>query len=253
MARHFADSDLRLTREDAREFLSELQRVCQRELAEVGRFKLTGIGTLVVRERKSRMARHPVTGKPVLRPGHRVVNDAPRQDAPRRRGTPALITRAQSADSREATESHSLRPPQAHRTLRPQTGDSSPKRRQPRSDRIPLSPPSRRRTDPCPRTGNSSPNRREPRSDRIPLSPPSPRRTDLCPRTGIRARSGDSRGATESHSLRLTPATPATVAAHPRGFEPEAARAAKRPNPTLSVITSPWGELWRREWDSNPR
>lgn len=73
MARHFADSDLRLTREDAREFLSELQRVCQRELAEVGRFKLTGIGTLVVRERKSRMARHPVTGKPVLRPGHRVV------------------------------------------------------------------------------------------------------------------------------------------------------------------------------------
>ena len=99
--------------------------------------------------------------------------------------------RARSGESRGATESHSLR-----LTLQPQ----------PRSQ---------------PTQGDSSPKRREPRSDRIPLSPPNPRNPShgRSPPEGIRARSGESRGATESHSLRHYEPR-GRVVAERVGFEP---------------------------------
>jgi len=111
------------------------------------------------------------------------------------------------------------------RTERP-PGVGFPKRRHPRSDRIPLSTPPAS-TQRRPRR-DSSPKRQHPRSDRIPLSTP-PASTQRRPRR-IRARSGESREATESHSLSPSPRAPNAARG---GFEPEAARAAKRPNPTL--------------------
>ncbi len=102
--------------------------------------------------------------------------------------------------------------PPASAPSSPAGWDSSPKRREPRSDRSPLSPPPVSAPSYA-RRGDSSPKRREPRSDRIPLSPAitSPRGEPCLrppqahrarPRGGIRARSGESREATESHSLR---------------------------------------------------
>ncbi|MCY4661113.1 MAG: HU family DNA-binding protein [Acidobacteria bacterium] len=61
LCKHFASADRRLRRADAREFLAELQRLCERELLEAGQFTVPGIAKLVVQERRARKGRNPVT------------------------------------------------------------------------------------------------------------------------------------------------------------------------------------------------
>ena len=73
MVKHFAAADRRLRRDDAREFLAELQRLCERELLETGRFTVPGIAKLVVQKRRARKGRHPVTGQPIVIPARQVV------------------------------------------------------------------------------------------------------------------------------------------------------------------------------------
>ncbi|MCY4076397.1 MAG: HU family DNA-binding protein [Acidobacteria bacterium] len=73
MVRHFRARDGRLRREDAGEFLDELQRVCVRELAAVGRFSLSKMVKFVVEPRRPRRGRDPVTGQPLAIPARRVV------------------------------------------------------------------------------------------------------------------------------------------------------------------------------------
>ena len=73
MVRHFAESDVKLTRADAREFLDEMQRLCERQLLEVGQFSVPGVAKLVVEERRPRKGRSPVTGKPIVIPARQVV------------------------------------------------------------------------------------------------------------------------------------------------------------------------------------
>lgn len=73
MVKHFAGCDRRLRREDAREFLEELQRVCTRELLEVGQFTVPGVAKLMVAKRRARKGRHPVTGQPIVIPSRQVV------------------------------------------------------------------------------------------------------------------------------------------------------------------------------------
>ena len=115
-----------------------------------------------------------------------------------RRAGPAKGIRARSGDSRGATEAHSLRPrKRAERGPRRgfEPGAATAAERPKPTLYAPASAPSGARE------GDSSPERRQPRSDRSPLStPPQARRAG--PAKGIRARSGDRRGATEAHSLR---------------------------------------------------
>lgn len=78
MFRHFdararAGGGVRLRRSDAREFLDELQRLCVRELADVGRFSIPKVAKLVVETRRPRRGRDPVTGRAFLIPARRVV------------------------------------------------------------------------------------------------------------------------------------------------------------------------------------
>ena len=63
----------RLTREEAREFLEELHRVCVRELRATGSFSIPKVAKLVVERRRPRRGRHPVTGEPMAIPARRVV------------------------------------------------------------------------------------------------------------------------------------------------------------------------------------
>ena len=73
MVRHFSASDRRLRRDDVREFLEELQRLCERQLLGVGQFRVPGIAKLVVRKRRARKGRSPVTGGPIVIPARQVI------------------------------------------------------------------------------------------------------------------------------------------------------------------------------------
>ena len=78
MVRHFdararAVGGARLRRSDAREFLDELQRLCVRELADVGRFSIPKVAKLVLDTRRPRRGRNPVTGRAFEIPALRVV------------------------------------------------------------------------------------------------------------------------------------------------------------------------------------
>ena len=78
MAAHFkadarAVGGVRLTRDDAREFLEELERLCVRELADVGHFSIPKVAKLVLETRRSRRGRDPITGKAIEIPARRVV------------------------------------------------------------------------------------------------------------------------------------------------------------------------------------
>ena len=78
MVRHFeararAAGGVRLTRNDAGAFLDELQRLCVRELADVGRFSIPKVAKLVVETRRPRRGRNPVTGRAFEIPARRVV------------------------------------------------------------------------------------------------------------------------------------------------------------------------------------
>ncbi len=73
MVKHFAGSGRRLRRDDAREFLEELRRVCERELLEVGQFTVPGLAKLLVQKRRARKGRNPVTGQPLVIPPRQVV------------------------------------------------------------------------------------------------------------------------------------------------------------------------------------
>ncbi|MCE2515375.1 MAG: HU family DNA-binding protein [Acidobacteria bacterium] len=73
MVRHFATSRLALRRADAREFLDELRRLCERKLVEVGQFSVPGVAKLVVETRRARKGRSPVTGQAIVIPARRVV------------------------------------------------------------------------------------------------------------------------------------------------------------------------------------
>ena len=53
MVKHFAGSGRRLRRDDAREFLAELRRVCERELLEVGQFTVPDLAKLLVQKGRS--------------------------------------------------------------------------------------------------------------------------------------------------------------------------------------------------------
>ena len=78
MVRHFrararAVGGVKLNRDDAREFLDELQRTCVRELEDVGHFSISRVAKLVVETRRPRRGRDPVTGEVHLIPARRVV------------------------------------------------------------------------------------------------------------------------------------------------------------------------------------
>ena len=73
MVEHFAGSERRLRRDAAREFIEELQRVCERQLLEVGEFTVPGVAKLVVQKRRARRVRNPVTGQPIVIPARQVV------------------------------------------------------------------------------------------------------------------------------------------------------------------------------------
>ena len=73
MVKHFAGSDRRLRRDDARELLEELRRVCERQLLEVGQFMVSGLAKLMVQKRRARKGRNPVTGQPIVIPPRQVV------------------------------------------------------------------------------------------------------------------------------------------------------------------------------------
>ncbi|MCE2514594.1 MAG: HU family DNA-binding protein [Acidobacteria bacterium] len=78
MVRHFqararAEGGRPLRRDDAREFLDELYRLCGRELANEGRFSIPKVAKLVVVRRSQRRGRDPLTGKEMLIPARRVV------------------------------------------------------------------------------------------------------------------------------------------------------------------------------------
>ena len=78
MVRHFrararAGGGRPLSRDDVRELLDELQRICVRELAEVGHFSISKIARLVVETRRPRRGRDPKTGKVMVIPARRVV------------------------------------------------------------------------------------------------------------------------------------------------------------------------------------
>lgn len=73
MVRHFAGSDVKLTRAAAREFLDEMQRLCESQLQEVGQFSVPDVAKLVVQERRPRKGRSPVTGQPIVIPARQVV------------------------------------------------------------------------------------------------------------------------------------------------------------------------------------
>ena len=73
MVKHFAGSERRLRRDDAREFLKEQQRMCERQLLEVGKFTVPGVAKLVVQKRRARRGRSPVTGQPIVIPARQVV------------------------------------------------------------------------------------------------------------------------------------------------------------------------------------
>ncbi|MCY4025519.1 MAG: HU family DNA-binding protein [Acidobacteria bacterium] len=76
MAGHFAaraTGARPLTRDDAREFLDELRRLCVRELADTGRFSIPKVAKLVVETRRPRRGRDPVSGTTVVIPARRIV------------------------------------------------------------------------------------------------------------------------------------------------------------------------------------
>ena len=73
MVKHFATSKLALRRADAREFLDELRRLCERQLLDVGQFTVPGVAKLVVENRRARKGRSPVTGRAIVIPARRVV------------------------------------------------------------------------------------------------------------------------------------------------------------------------------------
>ena len=62
-----------LTRDDAREFLDELRRLCVRELSDGGRFSIPKVAKLVVETRRERRGRDPVSGTTVVIPARRIV------------------------------------------------------------------------------------------------------------------------------------------------------------------------------------
>ena len=78
MVRHFearagVGGGVRLRGKDAREFLDELQRLCVRELADVGHFSVPKVAKLVIETRAPRRGRDPITGKALEIPARRVV------------------------------------------------------------------------------------------------------------------------------------------------------------------------------------
>ena len=73
MADYFRKSGRPLNRNDAREFLEELRRLCLRELADVGQFSIPKIAKLVVETRRQRQGRDPTTGESITIPARRVV------------------------------------------------------------------------------------------------------------------------------------------------------------------------------------
>ena len=70
---HFAAFDIGFTRAHAREFLDELQRICQEQLLETGEFTLPGIATLVLHKRDARSGRNPATGETITISARSVV------------------------------------------------------------------------------------------------------------------------------------------------------------------------------------
>ena len=62
-----------VTRDDAREFLDELRRLCVRELSDGGRFSIPKVAKLVVETRRQRRGRDPVSGSTVVIPARRIV------------------------------------------------------------------------------------------------------------------------------------------------------------------------------------
>ena len=73
MVGHFRRRGRPLHRDDAREFLAELQRVCLREMQDHGQFRISGIAKLVLERRPARMVRDPVTGGRLRIPARLVV------------------------------------------------------------------------------------------------------------------------------------------------------------------------------------
>lgn len=78
MAAHFrARADVGLSRpldrNDAYEFLSELQRCCQQELEQHGRTSIPGIVKLFVQHRPSRRGRNIRTGQAIAIPASNVI------------------------------------------------------------------------------------------------------------------------------------------------------------------------------------
>ena len=72
-ARAGATGGRRLTRDDAREFLDELRRLCVDELADAGRFSIPKVAKLVVETRRPRRGRDPVSGETTVIPARRIV------------------------------------------------------------------------------------------------------------------------------------------------------------------------------------
>ncbi len=73
MAEHFRTLGEPITRDVAREFLAELQRVCARELTDRGQFRIPKVVKLVMEPRPPRRGRDPVTGEPMVIPARRVL------------------------------------------------------------------------------------------------------------------------------------------------------------------------------------
>ncbi len=72
-ARARAEGARPLRRDEAREFLDELQRLCGSELANGGPFSIPKVAKLVIERRPQRRGRDPRTGKEILIPARRVV------------------------------------------------------------------------------------------------------------------------------------------------------------------------------------
>ena len=71
--RAHAEGGRRLSRDDAREFLEELQRLRVRELTDVGHFSISKIAKLVAETRHQRRGRDPITGKEITIPARSIV------------------------------------------------------------------------------------------------------------------------------------------------------------------------------------
>lgn len=73
MVEHFRDLGRPMRRDDAREILDELERLCKSELLDVGQFLIPKIAKLKVVTRAERRGRYPLTGDPITIPARTVV------------------------------------------------------------------------------------------------------------------------------------------------------------------------------------